>query len=123
MDSLCTDYSAGGLDLYVNVAHSAVGNEGAVFDSTESSVGQAPCGVGGHIHGIAVGVDSVSAEGVACAGGEVVVIGFDLNVVQLTGGAYVRNDEYAVEGGTLSAVAGNGTHGDFCLTGALGDET
>ena len=69
-----------------------------------------------------MGVDGFRAEGVLGLGSEDVVSGVDVHIIQHAGGSYVGNNEDAVSGGTLCAVAGNGAHGEVFLTDALGDE-
>ena len=69
-----------------------------------------------------MGVDGFRAEGVLGLGSEDVVSGVDVHVIQHAGGSHVGNNEDAVGGGALSAVAGNGTHSEIFFANTLGDE-
>ena len=121
-DGLGTDHCAAGDHLNVHGTHGAIGNESAVLDGSEGIIGQSPGSIGGHLHGVAVGVDSLSAEGVLGVGCEDVVLGGHIHHIQDAGGGNIGCNEDAMSGGTLSAVTGNGTHGEGILTDTLGQE-
>ncbi len=115
-------HGAAGDQLNVHIAPLAAGNESALFDGAEAIIGQGPGGVGGHIHGVAVGIDGLGAEGVDGPGGEDIVFGLDVDVIQNAGGRHIGSHEDAVGGGALGAVTGHGAHGVGFLTHTLGQE-
>ena len=69
-----------------------------------------------------MGIDSLCAEGVGGVGSEDVVVCGHVNHIQNAGRSHVGSNEDTVSGGTLSAVAGDRTHGEVLLTDALGQE-
>ena len=122
VDGLGADHLAAGDHLHIHSTLGAVGDELAVFNGAEGSIGQSPAYVSRHIHSIAMGVDGFCAEGVNGLGSENVVVGFNIDHIQLAGGSYVGSNEDTVSGGTLRTVTGDGAHGEGFFANTLGQE-
>ena len=121
-NGLGANYLATGNHLDVHSASLAVGNELAVYNGAKGCIGQSPGCISGHIHRITMGIDCLGTESVGSAGGKNIVVGLNIHHIQHTGGGDIGSDEDAVSGGTLCAVAGNGTHGEVLFANTLGNE-
>ena len=111
-----------GENLDIHVSQRAVGNERAVGNRAERGVRQGPGRAFRERHFVAVGIHCLCVESEGSAGGKVIIVALDLNVVQNARRANVGNDEHAVDSGTLRTVAGNRAHLPGALTGTFGDE-
>ena len=69
-----------------------------------------------------MGINRFCTEGIDSLGSKDVVISVHIHNIQLASGGNIGSDEDTVSGGTLCAVAGNGTHGEVLFANTLGDE-
>ena len=121
-DGLGADYCAAGENLNFHHTLGAVRNKGTVLDGAKGIIGQVPLGIGGHLHGVAVGVDGLSEEGIYGVGSEDIIFSSHIHHIQDTGRGHIRGNENAMRGGTLSTVTGDRAHGEGLLADTLGQE-
>ena len=117
MQQLFAHHSAVIHQLGSHVAQGLTGGEQAVLDGAHGSVGQLPYCVSRDVCGVAAGVNAGSGQGHGSAGCHIVITGLHNSVVEDAGGSSLGHDDDGVDGGTLGAVGGNGTHD--VLGGAL----
>ena len=100
----------------------AGGGEHTVLDGAEGVVRQAPLAAGGHGHLITDSVDGHSLQGVNSIGHHIVVLRQHFHAAELGGNIALCRQDDGVDGGTLSAVRGHGTHDGSVVARALGNE-
>ena len=97
-------------------------NKLALGNSTERSIGKAPSSISGHIHGVAVGINSFSNKSMCCTGCEIIIVRLDCYAFKDTGGSNVGSNEDTVCGRTLCTVTRNGTHCKIVFANTLGNK-
>ena len=121
-DLFGTDHLTIGANLNLYLTLFAVRSKDTICNRAKGLIGQSPAYITGHFHSIAMGIDGFCTEGVDSLGSDVVIIRLNIHIIENAGRRNVGSNEDAVCGGTLCAVTGNGTHGDFLFANALGNE-
>ncbi len=109
--------------LHHDVTDLTIGHEVAIGDSAEGIIRQGPHAALRHSHLSTGGIDGLGGKGIGGHGSEVIILATDHGLMEDTRShALGLGNEDGVQGCTLSAVGGGGTHGQLRLARALGDE-
>ena len=108
LDGSNTGLGTGGVNTVDNGTHVCLGN----------LIGH----ISRNIHGELLGILTDDGDGRRSAGCDVLILGVKHDLIEHTGSTSSGNQDHGVDGGTLCAIGGDGTHNVSIIGGTLGNE-